>query len=59
VRHDLELLHQRAGCSWSRCSRGNPEQALRVYDDLRVVLRDALGASPAAETRDLAARLQR
>jgi Bacterial transcriptional activator domain len=38
---------------------GNPAQALKVYDDLRVVLRDELGVSPAAQTRDLHARLLR
>jgi len=37
--------------------RGNPAQALQVYDDLRVALRDELGISPAAETRDLYVRL--
>jgi SARP family transcriptional regulator, regulator of embCAB operon len=97
VRHDLELLHQRALESYavaalglggaelataenasrelvriaplresghrllmeSLAARGNPAQALQVYDDLRVALRDELGASPAAETRDLHARLLR
>lgn len=41
----------------SLAARGNPAQALKVYDDLRVVLREELGVSPAAETRDLHARI--
>jgi SARP family transcriptional regulator, regulator of embCAB operon len=36
---------------------GNPAEALQVYDALRVSLSDELGVSPAAETRDLYARL--
>lgn len=31
--------------------RGNPAEALRVYDQLRTVLRDELGAAPGAETQ--------
>jgi DNA-binding SARP family transcriptional activator len=41
----------------SLAARGNPAQALKVYDDLRVALREELGVSPAAETRDVHARL--
>ena len=41
----------------SLAARGNPAEALQVYDDLRVVLRNELGVSPATETRDLHARL--
>ena len=38
-------------------SGGNVAEALRVYDDLRVLLRDELGAAPAAEVHALHARL--
>lgn len=37
--------------------RGNPAQALEVYEHLRITLRDELGVSPAAETQALHARL--
>jgi DNA-binding SARP family transcriptional activator/tetratricopeptide (TPR) repeat protein len=36
---------------------GNVAEALRVYDDLRVLLRDELGAAPAAEVQELHTRL--
>jgi DNA-binding SARP family transcriptional activator/tetratricopeptide (TPR) repeat protein len=36
---------------------GNVAEALRVYDGLRVLLRDELGAAPAAEIQDLHQRL--
>src|SRR3954453_13202017 len=38
---------------------GNVAEALRVYEDLRVVLRDELGATPAARVRALHERLLR
>jgi DNA-binding SARP family transcriptional activator len=95
VRHELELLHQRALESYavaalglggaelataesasrelvriaplresghrllmeSLAARGNPAEALQVYHELRVTLRDELGVSPAAATRDLHTRL--
>jgi DNA-binding SARP family transcriptional activator len=41
----------------SLAARGNPAEALRVYGELRVSLRDELGVSPAPETLDLYARL--
>jgi DNA-binding SARP family transcriptional activator len=34
-------------------ARGNRAEALRVYDELRTLLRDELGASPAAPTQEL------
>lgn len=37
--------------------RGNPAEALRVYDRLRTVLRDELGAAPGVETQLLHRRL--
>jgi len=37
--------------------RGNPADALVVYDRLRVALRDALGVAPSAETQALHRRL--
>ena len=40
----LMLVHER---------RGNRAEALRVYDDLRRLLRDELGTSPAPVTQDL------
>ena len=33
--------------------QGNAAEALRVYERLRMVLRDELGASPGAETQRL------
>jgi DNA-binding SARP family transcriptional activator/tetratricopeptide (TPR) repeat protein len=36
---------------------GNVAEALRVYDDLRVLLRDELGTAPAAELQSLHGRL--
>src|SRR5918995_5780065 len=36
---------------------GNAAEALRVYDDLRVLLRDELGTAPAAEVQALHRRL--
>ncbi len=38
-------------------SGGNVAEGLRVYDDLRVLLRDELGTAPAAEVQALHARL--
>jgi DNA-binding SARP family transcriptional activator len=38
-------------------ARGNAAEALRVYERLRVLLREELGASPAAETQALHRRL--
>jgi DNA-binding SARP family transcriptional activator len=38
-------------------ARGNVAEALRVYETLRVRLREELGATPAAELRDLQAQL--
>jgi DNA-binding SARP family transcriptional activator len=38
-------------------ARGNAAEALRVYDALRVLLREELGASPGAETQALHRRL--
>jgi pimeloyl-ACP methyl ester carboxylesterase/DNA-binding SARP family transcriptional activator len=38
-------------------SGGNVAEGLRVYDDLRVLLRDQLGTAPAAEVQALHARL--
>jgi DNA-binding SARP family transcriptional activator len=43
----------------SLAARGNPAQALKVYDDLRLSLREELGVSPCVETRDLHSRLLR
>ncbi len=40
-------------------SRGNVAEALRIYEELRVRLRDELGTSPAPELRDLQERLLR
>jgi SARP family transcriptional regulator, regulator of embCAB operon len=40
-------------------ARGNPAEALRVYDALRERLRDELGATPAPALRELQARLLR
>jgi DNA-binding SARP family transcriptional activator len=37
--------------------RGNRAQALRVYDDLRVLLRNELGVAPSATTQELHRRL--
>ena len=38
-------------------ARGNAAEALLVYDELRVKLRDHLGASPSAQTQELHRRL--
>lgn len=38
-------------------ARGNPAEALRVYDDLRVLLREELGVAPGAAAQDLHRRL--
>jgi DNA-binding SARP family transcriptional activator len=40
-------------------ARGNPAEALQVYEDLRARLRDELGVPPAPALRDLQARLLR
>jgi DNA-binding SARP family transcriptional activator len=40
-------------------ARGNPAEALRVYETLRERLRDDLGATPAPALRDMQARLLR
>lgn len=40
-------------------ARGNPAEALRVYEALRERLRDDLGATPAPALRDMQARLLR
>jgi DNA-binding SARP family transcriptional activator len=40
-------------------ARGNPAEALRVYETLRKRLRDDLGATPAPALRDMQARLLR
>ena len=33
--------------------KGNDAEALRVYDELRVLLREQLGTAPSAATQDL------
>ena len=38
---------------------GNAAEALRVYDDLRIRLRDNLGAAPSTQTQELQKRLLR
>jgi DNA-binding SARP family transcriptional activator len=38
-------------------ARGNTAEAVRVYDRLRVVLREELGVAPGAETQSLHRRL--
>ena len=41
----------------SLAAAGNVAEALRVYEDLRVLLRDELGAAPATEVQELHRRL--
>jgi DNA-binding SARP family transcriptional activator/tetratricopeptide (TPR) repeat protein len=41
----------------SLARNGNAAEALRVYDDLRVLLRDELGTAPASEIQELHGRL--
>lgn len=40
-------------------ARGNPAEALLIYDQLRRLLRDELGATPSPETRELHAAILR
>jgi len=41
----------------AHAAQGNTAEALQVYDELRVRLRDELGVAPSAATRVLHARL--
>jgi DNA-binding SARP family transcriptional activator len=38
-------------------ARGNAAEALRVYDELRLLLREELGVAPGADTQELHRRL--